>query len=716
MREITKKTMPRRRRNVFRAYLIAIGLAVVPLTAFIIGAHRVLVHENTKRIFTQSSRSGKVFAALVERPLTDSTTYLQGFAQRSDVVSLWQRGSDDALATLLAKAHKLRPGFTALGLYDRDGRLRATSPAGVALLGPDYHFTALFSAIEAGRAAYVSPAFRPAEGPGYAVAIAVPVNDENGNLLGTMVGQQTLDTITHDVYEYATPENSALFFVVDQEGKIFGAQGSAIAAVPGNRSIVDRLAKQAPRDTGERLSLGSQEVIASYSPIGSAGWGILVSVPIKVITQTLWKSERTLGLLILIMLLLAVAGGGAVAAAFQRLRTREERYQNQLRMSESRLSAITETAADAILTATSQGNILYSNAAAARVFGYSAGELSGQPLTLLMPERFHTGHKEGLKRFLATREARVIGRSVELAGRRKDGTEFPLNLSLSSWEADGETFFTGILRDITEQKIAEDRLRLQNAQLAVANKELEAFSYSVSHDLRAPLRAIDGFSHALLEDCRDQLSPEGTVHLERIRAATARMGQLIDGMLALARTARSAMVREKVSLSSLAGEIVSHLQRAEPDRQVTVEIAPNLIVEGDRVLLQVMLENLLGNAWKFTSRISDARIEFGSRTGTAQPIYFVRDNGAGFDMKYADQLFGAFQRLHDARDYPGTGIGLATVQRIIQRHGGRVWAESELGRGTTFYFSFGVVDIPPASDAPEAAASAKQQMTQDTLP
>src|ERR1700682_370445 len=147
----TKKTTPRRRRNIFRAYLIAIGLAVLPLTAFIIGAHRVLVHETTKRIFTQSSRTGKVFAALVERPLTDSTIYLQGFAQRSDVVSLWQQGSnDDALVTLLGKAHKLRPAFTALGLYGRDGRLRATSPAGAALLGPDYRFAALSSAIEAG--------------------------------------------------------------------------------------------------------------------------------------------------------------------------------------------------------------------------------------------------------------------------------------------------------------------------------------------------------------------------------------------------------------------------------------------------------------------------------------------------------------------------------------------------------------------------------------
>src|SRR5258708_6115163 len=326
----TKEMMPRRRRNLFRAYLVTIGLAVLPLSAFILGAHRVLLHETTKRLFTQSSRSGKLLATLVERPLTDSTTYLQSFAQRSDVVSLWQRGSDGALATLLAKAHKLGPRFTALGLYDRDGKLRATSPADATLLGPDYHFADLSSPMQAGRAAYVSPAYHPGPGPGYAVAIAVPVNDEDGNPLGTMVGQQTLETMNPDLYEFATPENSALFFVVDQEGRIFGAQGSNIVAVPGNRSIVERLKKAEPKDSGERFSLGSQEVIAAYSPIRSGGWGILISVPLPVIAQALWKSERTLGLLILIMLFLAVGGGGAVAAAFQRLRNREERYQTQI--------------------------------------------------------------------------------------------------------------------------------------------------------------------------------------------------------------------------------------------------------------------------------------------------------------------------------------------------------------------------------------------------
>jgi light-regulated signal transduction histidine kinase (bacteriophytochrome) len=234
---------------------------------------------------------------------------------------------------------------------------------------------------------------------------------------------------------------------------------------------------------------------------------------------------------------------------------------------------------------------------------------------------------------------------------------------------------------------AKDELQTVNAALEAANKELESFSYSVSHDLRAPLRTIDGFSQALLEDYADKLDDEGKDHLQRVRAATQRMGELIDDMLNLSRVARKELRVGTVDLSAMAQTIAAELQRSQAERQVEFVIAEGVVAEGDVGLLKAALENLIGNAWKFTGKRSQAKIEFGTTRHDGISAYIVRDNGAGFDPAYADKLFGAFQRLHDAHEFIGTGIGLATVQRIIHRHGGQVWAESEVGKGATFYFT-----------------------------
>jgi PAS domain S-box-containing protein len=245
----------------------------------------------------------------------------------------------------------------------------------------------------------------------------------------------------------------------------------------------------------------------------------------------------------------------------------------------------------------------------------------------------------------------------------------------------------GISRDITERKHAEEELQKSNYQLEAANKELEAFSYSVSHDLRAPLRTIDGFSKAVMEDYGDVIPEEGREHLTRVRKAAQYMSQLIDDLLNLSRVTRASMKSEVINLSKIAQGIVEELQRTQNDRNVKFINKPNLIVRGDPHLLQAALENLLNNAWKFTSKREQAEIEFGTRIENEETIYFVRDNGAGFDMAYTSKLFGAFQRLHAMTDFPGTGVGLATVQRIIHRHGGRIWAEAELDKGATFLFT-----------------------------
>jgi len=232
-----------------------------------------------------------------------------------------------------------------------------------------------------------------------------------------------------------------------------------------------------------------------------------------------------------------------------------------------------------------------------------------------------------------------------------------------------------------------EALRRNAAELLAANTELDAFAYSVSHDLRAPLRSIDGFSQVLLEDYGAKLDEAGQDSLRRVRAATQRMGTLIDDLLKLARVTRTEIRAEAVDLSHMAREIAAELQRATPDRQVEFAIAPGLKAEGDARLLRVVLENLLRNSWKYTAKQPESRVEFGSVEANGGRAFMVRDNGAGFDMKYADKLFGVFQRLHSAAEFEGTGVGLATVRRIINRHGGRIWAEGAVGQGATFYFT-----------------------------
>jgi light-regulated signal transduction histidine kinase (bacteriophytochrome) len=245
----------------------------------------------------------------------------------------------------------------------------------------------------------------------------------------------------------------------------------------------------------------------------------------------------------------------------------------------------------------------------------------------------------------------------------------------------------GLRREVAERTRAEAALRRANAATDAANKELEAFSYSVAHDLRAPLRSIDGFSQALVEDCGDNLPPEGRTYIGYLRESAQHMARLIDGLLSLSRLSRAGISRSRMDLVPIVRTIFARLHREHPGRLVELVVPAEIIAVADARMMEVLFENLLENAWKFTSKRRNARIEFGQVLQNGHLVCFVRDNGAGFDMEYAAKLFAVFQRLHTVSEFEGTGVGLANVQRIVHRHGGRIWGEGEVDRGATFYFT-----------------------------
>jgi PAS domain S-box-containing protein len=370
--------------------------------------------------------------------------------------------------------------------------------------------------------------------------------------------------------------------------------------------------------------------------------------------------------------------GGGVAVTSRDV-TERKRAQDAVRRAEERFRGLLESAPDAMVIVDADGKVVFVNTRAQTLFGYEPHELLGQSVEVLLPRNLATAHAEQRAGYFRDPQPREMGSGLDLHARRKDGSELPVEISLSPLLTDSGPLVSSAIRDVSVRRATENALKL-------ANQELEAFSYSVAHDLRAPLRGMSGFARILLDDHAAKLDAEAKDCLDEIMTNAQRMGELIDALLSLSRVARSELHLERVDLSALVNAVSADCSHADPGRTLELVVQPGLAATMDLALARTLLANLIGNAWKFTLHVPRARIEVGALAQNGSATFFVRDNGAGFDMSFANKLFKPFQRLHTASQFPGTGIGLATVQRIVHRHGGNVWAESGVNAGATFYF------------------------------
>ena len=722
--------LPKTLRGEFAMFAIVLGLPLIALIGY--GLYdrardefaaaedqaRFLAESSAERVAEYVSSLRATLEAVARRPLVRAMDAARCDPQLGDLVSLYPRTGSftviDRESVIICSSRPLR--------LDRVTRVADEELQREMRADPRFRVSKLVLSPLSGR---------------WAFGLVQPVLGENGALLGTVAAG--IDPLQWNPFPppEAIPER-AILTVVTLDGTIIARSVEAEKWI--SRKLWDErlLRRIAERKEGVVRATGTDGVerIFGVSQVAALPWFVLAGLPEEgVFAPARERLAQTGALLVLVVgIVIALAWGfvtrlsrpiraiaeavGAraaggteamipvagpievahVARELNRMIEIRARKERELSESEQRFAGIVGLAGDGVISMDSEQRIILFNAAAEKMFGYRSEEVAGEPIDRLIPARFRANHRQDVERFGATGEsAKAMGARRPISGVRASGEEFPIEASISQLVIGGRKIYTIILRDISERVRAEaeirklnaeleDRVRERTAQLEASNKELESFSYSVSHDLRAPLRAIDGFSRIVQEDYAGKLDAESRRLLGVIRANSGKMGQLVDDLLEYSRLGRKPLSSAEIDMKHLVEEVLGELQ-ASGNRSPRLDVGTLPPARGDATLLKQAWTNLLANAIKFSGKRAQPVIEVSGHENGAQCVYCVKDNGAGFDMRYYEKLFNVFQRLHREEEFEGTGVGLAIVQRVVSRHGGRVWAKGKVDEGAAFYFS-----------------------------
>lgn len=684
----------------------SIAITAVALFLLIFGFNIFLGYQHFESTRSNALSADRTTANLLADLLLEhnkaTTGILQSYAYRPLFVAAVKNKNVEGVNRDLS-ALKNNSEIDLTFVTDTRGILWANYPWFPEAIGKDLSYRDWYKGISSNWKPYISTVFKLIVGDKpLAAAVCVPIFDEKNRAIGILASSQRLDYIANAI-ERVSFRPYTTVTVIDRVGQILYSNKYTYRDKVTNYphlSIINIALKDKRQQIEDKMHNDLGEIYLTVVPVGYVGWTVIVERSLGDIYRSEVRRFIEIGIVSLLLFILIIFSlvylrkaslfrkTAELLQAEKKLRQESEK----LRVLSSRHEAILAAVPEIIMEVDNNKVYTWANSVGIEFFGE---DVIGKEAAFYFEDDQDT---YVIVKPLFNYAEDVI--YLENWQRRRDGEK-----RLLAWWCralkDENGQITGALssaRDITEIKLAEEEIKRLNAdleqrvidrtaQLEAANRELEAFSYSVSHDLRAPLRSIDGFSQALLEHCGNNLDEKGKTYLDRVRRATQNMGRLIDDMLKLSRITQAEFKRQNVNLSNMITEITKAHQRDNPDKAVDFAIQDGVIIQGDPYLMQIAMENLMGNAWKFTGKAAYSKIEFGTTVREGKTVCFIRDNGAGFDMAYVGKLFGSFQRLHTTSEFPGTGIGLATVQRIINRHKGRIWAEGEVGKGATFYFT-----------------------------